>query len=64
MNHLEVEHLVQALEAAGKKLDVRVFEDAPGGHSMDRLDTKLARDARKDLYRFLAKHLRPPRPPR
>lgn len=62
--YIEVEHLIQALKAAGKKFEHKVFQDAPGGHSMDRLDTRLAREARRDIYRFLAKHLRPPRPPR
>ena len=61
VNYLEVEHLAQALKAAGKKFEYRVFKDAPGGHSMDRLDTRLARDARRDIYRFLARHLSPPR---
>ena len=55
----EVEHLAQALKAAGKPFEYRVFEDAPGGHHMDRLDTLLAVKARADVYRFLAKHLRP-----
>lgn len=64
VNYLEVEHLVQALKAAGKKFEYRVFKDAPGGHSMDRLDTRLAREARRDIYRFLARHLNPPRPAR
>jgi dipeptidyl aminopeptidase/acylaminoacyl peptidase len=64
VNFVEVEHLIQALKAAGKKFEYRVFDAAPGGHSMDRLDTKLAREARRDLHRFLAKHLSPPRPPR
>jgi len=60
--YVEVEHLIQALKAADKKFEYKVFQDAPGGHSMDRLDTRLAREARRDIYRFLAKHLKPPRP--
>jgi dipeptidyl aminopeptidase/acylaminoacyl peptidase len=60
----EVEHLAQALKAAGKPFEYRVFEDAPGGHHMDRLDTLLAVKARADVYRFLAKHLEPRRPAR
>ncbi len=60
--YVEVEHLIQALKAADKKFEYKVFQDAPGGHSMDRLDTRLARDARRDIYRFLAKYLKPPRP--
>lgn len=63
VNFLEVEHLIQALKAAGKKFEHRVFESAPGGHSMDRLDTRKAREARRDIYRFLARYLRPARPP-
>lgn len=61
VNHLEVEHLARALKAAGKKFEYRVFQDAPGGHSMDRLDTRLGREARRDIHRFLARHLKPPR---
>ncbi|HTN52376.1 MAG TPA: alpha/beta fold hydrolase [Anaeromyxobacter sp.] len=64
VNYLEVEHLVQALKAAGKKFEYKVYQDAPGGHSMDRLDTRLAREARRDVYRFLARYLEPPRPAR
>jgi len=62
VNYLEVEHLVQALQAAGKKFEYKVFQDAPGGHSMDRMDTMLARDGRREIYAFLAKYLSPPRP--
>jgi dipeptidyl aminopeptidase/acylaminoacyl peptidase len=61
---VEVEHLAQALMAAGKKFDYRVFEKGPGGHHVDRIDTKLAREARRDIYRFLAKYLRPARAPK
>jgi acetyl esterase/lipase len=64
VNVLEVQHLIQALKAAGKKFEHRVFEAAPGGHSMDRMDTRLAREARRDIYRFLARYLAPPRPAR
>jgi len=36
----------------------------PGGHSFNRLDTKAARESRKEVYQFLAKYLNPPNPPR
>lgn len=62
VNYIEVEHLIQALKAAGKKFEYKVFENAPGGHSMDRLDTPLAQDARRDIYRFLARYLKPRKP--
>jgi len=64
VNVLEVEHLVQALKAAGKSFDYKVYSNAPGGHAFNRLDTKLARDSRAEVYRFLAKYLNPPNPPK
>ncbi len=59
VNVLEVEHLVEALTAAGKKFEFKKYEDAPGGHSFNRLDTKLARDSRLEIYQFLGKVLKP-----
>jgi len=57
---LEVEHLIEALKAAGKKFDYEVFKDAPGGHSFDRIDTKLAKETRLKIYKFLGEYLNPP----
>ncbi len=59
---LEVEHLIEALKAAGKKFEYEIFRDAPGGHSFDRIDTKLAKEIRLKIYRFLAVYLKPPHP--
>jgi dipeptidyl aminopeptidase/acylaminoacyl peptidase len=59
---LEVEHLIEALKAAGKKFDYEIFKDAPGGHSFDRIDTKLAKETRFKIYKFLAEYLNPPHP--
>ncbi len=65
VNVLEVERLIQGLQAAGKTgFEYMVFEDMPGGHSFDRLDSKVAREIRVDIWRFLARHLRPDRPVR
>jgi len=61
VNVLEVEHLVQALKAEGKQFEYEIYEGAPGGHSFDRLDTRGAQEIRLRVYRFLAKHLKPPR---
>jgi dipeptidyl aminopeptidase/acylaminoacyl peptidase len=61
VNVIEVEHLIQALKAAGKKFEYKVYQDAPGGHSFDRMDTVLARQARREIYAFLARYLNPPR---
>lgn len=57
---LEVEHLIRALKAEGKKFQYKIFQDMPGGHSFDRLDTKKAREIRTSIYSFLANYLSPP----
>jgi dipeptidyl aminopeptidase/acylaminoacyl peptidase len=62
VNVLEVENLIKALQAAGKTFEHKVYQDAPGGHRFNRLDTKFARESRAEVYRFLAKHLNPPNP--
>jgi Dipeptidyl aminopeptidases/acylaminoacyl-peptidases len=62
VNVLEVEHMIQALKAEGKKFDYKIFEDFPGGHSFDRMDFKEATEVRFTVYQYLAKYLNPPRP--
>ena len=59
---LEVEHLIQGLKADGKKFEYQIFDNAPGGHSFDRIDTKYATDIRFTIYKFLAKYLKPATP--
>jgi len=63
VNVIEVEHLIQALKAADKKFEYKVYQDAPGGHSFDRMDTPDARAARHEAWQFLARYLKPPHPP-
>jgi dipeptidyl aminopeptidase/acylaminoacyl peptidase len=62
VNVLEVEHLIKSLKAAGKKFEYEIFQDAPGGHSFDRMDLLLAKKIRVKIYKFLAKHLNPDNP--
>jgi dipeptidyl aminopeptidase/acylaminoacyl peptidase len=57
VNVVEVQGLIAALKAAGKKFEYKVYEDAPGGHSFNRMDHVLARESRAEVYRFLARHL-------
>ncbi|MGD8782459.1 MAG: prolyl oligopeptidase family serine peptidase [Ignavibacteria bacterium] len=59
VNVLEVEHLIKSLKAADKKFEYEIFQDIPGGHSFDRIDTKHAKQVRTKIYKFLAKHLKP-----
>ena len=59
VNYLEVQRLAQALKAEGKSFEYKVYENAPGGHVFNRIDTKLARDSRAEIYAFLRKYLKP-----
>jgi dipeptidyl aminopeptidase/acylaminoacyl peptidase len=63
VNVLEVEHLIKSLKATGKTgFEYKIYQDAPGGHSFNRLDTKLARESRREIWVFLARYLNPPKP--
>lgn len=59
VNVLEVERLIAALKSAGKQFEHKIYQDAPGGHAFNRLDTKLARESRREIWAFLGKVLRP-----
>ncbi|MBV8820282.1 MAG: hypothetical protein JO022_18115, partial [Acidobacteriaceae bacterium] len=50
------------LKAEGKKFEYKIYENAPGGHYFNRTDTKLAKDSRREIYRFLAGYLHPAHP--
>lgn len=64
VNVLEVERLIQALKAAGKNFESKIYTNAAGGHAFNRIDTKLAKESRREIYQFLARHLSPPNPPK
>lgn len=59
VNVLEVERLIAALKAAGKTFEYKIYQDAPGGHAFNRLDTRLARESRREIWNFLGKVLKP-----
>jgi dipeptidyl aminopeptidase/acylaminoacyl peptidase len=59
VNVLEVQRLMAALKSAGKQFESKVYENAPGGHAFNRLDTKLARDSRAEIWAFLSRYLKP-----
>jgi len=62
VNVLEVEHLIKSLKADGKKFDYEIFQNIEGGHSFDRIDTKIGRTIRLKIWKFIAKELHPDRP--
>lgn len=61
VNVLEVEHLIKSLKAEGKKFEYEIYENIPGGHTFDRIDTKKAQEVRIKIYNFLAAYLNPPK---
>jgi dipeptidyl aminopeptidase/acylaminoacyl peptidase len=62
VNVLEVEHLIKSLKAENKKFEYEIYQEVPGGHSFDRMDTKKANEIRVKIYKFLAARLNPPNP--
>jgi dipeptidyl aminopeptidase/acylaminoacyl peptidase len=58
VNVMEVEHLIDALKAAGKKFEYKIYQAVPGGHTFNRIDTATAKQSRKEIYEFLARHLK------
>ncbi|MFC2115497.1 alpha/beta hydrolase family protein [Bacteroidota bacterium] len=61
VNVLEVEHLIKSLKAENKQFEYKIYEEIPGGHSFNRLDNKLAREIRLEIYQFLERYLSPPK---
>lgn len=59
VNVLEVEHLIKSLKAEDKKFEYKIYEEIPGGHSFNRMDTKIAREIRLEIYEFLYPYLKP-----
>ena len=59
VNVLEVEQLIKSLKAEGKDFEYKIYENVPGGHIFDRIDTKQGVEIREQIYRFLAKYLTP-----
>ncbi|MGE0440324.1 MAG: alpha/beta hydrolase family protein [Gemmatimonadales bacterium] len=58
VNVMEVEHLIEALKAAGKRFEYKIYQDAPGGHAFNRVDTRLAKESRAEIWAFLARYLK------
>lgn len=54
---LEVEHMIAALKAAGKKFEYKIYQNAPGAHRFNRIDTKLAKESRAEMWDFLARYI-------
>lgn len=62
VNSLEVEQLIRALKAENKKFEYQIYENVEGGHIFDRIDTKVGKEIRLKVYKFLNQYLSPNRP--
>lgn len=62
VGHREVQRMIDALLAHGKDFEWEVYEDVPGSHFFDRIDTKQATELRYKMHKYLEKHLKPPKP--
>lgn len=58
VNSIEVEELIAQLRAANKDFQYKIYTDAPGGHSFNRIDTEYAHASRREIWAFLAKYLK------
>jgi dipeptidyl aminopeptidase/acylaminoacyl peptidase len=59
VNVMEVEHLIDSLKANQKKFEYKIYDNAPGGHHFNRIDTALAVASRKEIYAYLGRYLKP-----
>ena len=55
----EVKRLIEALQAVNRKFEYKIYDAAPGGHHFNRIDTRLARESRGEIYAFLGRYLKP-----
>lgn len=62
VNVFEVKHLIKSLKVEDKDFEYKIYENGPGGHAFNRLDTKIAKESRLEIYDFLAKYLKPDSP--
>lgn len=60
--YIGVEHLIKALKATSHHFDYEIYEDVPGGHTFDRIDTYFAKEVRLKVYCHLVRQLDPPHP--
>ncbi len=53
----ETMHLIDALKAAGKDFEYEIYEDPPGGHSFNRINTATAAESWEKIKAFPARRL-------
>lgn len=58
----EVNRMIEALKAADKDFEYKIYPWQPGSHQFERLDSSSCSDIRFDTYKFLARYLKPAHP--
>ena len=58
----DVQRMADALKAAGKDFEYKVYPRMEGAHKFDSIDSMEACEIRLITWKFMAKHLNPPRP--
>ena len=59
---LKLENAKAQLKAEGKPFEYQIFEAISGGHSFDRMDTKIGKEIRLKVHLHLSKYLKPEKP--
>lgn len=54
----EITHLIDALKSADKQFKYEIYEEPPGGHPFNRINTKTAADSWRKIKAFLARYLK------
>lgn len=58
----EVMRMIDSLKFYNKAFEYKVYEALPGAHLFERIDTKEAIEIRLNVYKFLARYLKPRKP--
>jgi dipeptidyl aminopeptidase/acylaminoacyl peptidase len=61
VNSLEVEQLIKSFKAENKKFEYHIYENIEGGHIFDRIDTRVGKEIRFKVYKFINQYLNPPK---
>lgn len=62
VGYLEVKRMIDSLTYYNKSFEYKIYPPMPGAHAFDRIDSRESTDVRYLAYKFLEKHLQPPRP--
>ncbi len=62
VSYKEVKRMIDSLNHYGKEFEYKIYDRTAGAHLFERIDIKEATDIRYNAYKFLERHLNPPKP--